>query len=108
MISLGQIPQPTQLTGISGTIINPDTGEVLEGVRIPFVDADGNIVAATSGVDGNFQVETGAGTYTMNKVIFNETEISISEVIFNVTIGEIYNIGTVGVNRVTSITVSSG
>lgn len=100
MISLGQIPPPTQITGISGTIINPDTGEVLEGVRIPFVDADGNIVAATSGVDGNFQVETGAGTYTMNKVIFKETEISIGEVIFNVTIGEIYNVGTVGVQRV--------
>jgi hypothetical protein len=65
------------------------------------IDANGNPIIGVTDESGNFRIEIAAGEAKLNSVVINGLSISIPEIIVNVTIGEIYNFGTVGVDRIT-------
>jgi hypothetical protein len=64
------------------------------------IDVNGNSVTGVTDVNGNFQINVAAGENKVSTVIINGLTINIPELVFNVTIGEIYNIGVVGVDRI--------
>jgi len=59
------------------------------------------VTSVTDG-NGNFQIELPAGENKVNYITFNGSTINIDEIVFSVSIGEMYDIGTVGVDRVLS------
>jgi hypothetical protein len=82
-------------------VVDNATGAPIQGAEVPVIDANGNPIIGVTDESGNFRIEIAAGEAKLNSVVINGLSISIPEIIVNVTIGEIYNFGTVGVDRIT-------
>jgi hypothetical protein len=96
-----QIPQPPTTGTVTGQVVDNATGAPIQGAEVPVIDAEGNSVVGITDEFGNFQIEAAAGEKKLNYVIVNGLNISIPELVINVTVGEIYNIGVVGVDWMT-------
>jgi 5-hydroxyisourate hydrolase-like protein (transthyretin family) len=93
-----QIPQTPTTGTVTGQVVDNATGAPIQGAEVPVIDANGNSVTGITDENGNFQTEITAGEAKVNMIVYNGITINVNEIVFNVTIGEVFNIGVVGVD----------
>ncbi len=93
-----QISQPLVIGTVTGTFLDGATGTPLVGAEVPLILPDGTRISGLTNQEGYVAIESPAGEIKLKTINYNGNVYKINEININVTIGDIFPIGTVGVD----------